>query len=483
MDQAFIYWVGSLERFAFQSARYTSHIEFLSSCLQLGVPPRGLNLKIPITGMPNSMRTSARIFGLGASYQLAALVFSWYTQLRNELVANFLLPAIRVCMNVPSLRARASAVLDRASRFLETKRHSNRRKLRQLIGSYEDRGTPLPTWAPTFFSLGGTRPPNIPNTHEPIYATHHEDPNATGEAPAQPPEPPTESVEGVADREVPRPAEGSQEPPAPARPEPILNLSSHRLGPAESSVLSRGLSFCPTPVMKHAHIALLEDLQRFARSLRWRYFFATDPDAQADSDIHPSLRQFKKPVVFEPASLPSSHPLERYISCLIREFSDAGFLQSLNPRPNLTRAEFSALKTLRSNDSIKIMSADKGSTVVIMDTSVYKAEALRQLSDVSSYERLEGDPTEDFKREISTYVRERGRHEGLSAASMDLLLPEHPRTSVFYTLPKIHKEYSLPDNPPPGRPIVSCGDCLTERISAYLDAHLQPLVVSHWSYL
>ena len=49
----------------------------------------------------------------------------------------------------------------------------------------------------------------------------------------------------------------------------------------------------------------------------------------------------------------------------------------------------------------------------------------------------------------------------------------------FYTLPKIHKRL---DNPP-GRPIVSSNRCPTERISAYVDLHLKPLVSSLPSYI
>ena len=47
---------------------------------------------------------------------------------------------------------------------------------------------------------------------------------------------------------------------------------------------------------------------------------------------------------------------------------------------------------------------------------------------------------------------------------------DHPRTSKFYMLPKIHK----PGNP--GRPLVSACNCPTSNISAYLDSVLAPLV-------
>ena len=53
------------------------------------------------------------------------------------------------------------------------------------------------------------------------------------------------------------------------------------------------------------------------------------------------------------------------------------------------------------------------------------------------------------------------------------------RTSVFYLLPKIHKNLVNP----PDRPIVSSIDCPTERISMMLDIILQPLLLTTKSYV
>ena len=53
------------------------------------------------------------------------------------------------------------------------------------------------------------------------------------------------------------------------------------------------------------------------------------------------------------------------------------------------------------------------------------------------------------------------------------------RTSIFYLLPKIHKNLVEP----PGRPIVSSIDSPTERISMMLDIILQPLLTGTKSYI
>ncbi|XP_068115012.1 guanylate cyclase 2G-like [Hyperolius riggenbachi] len=56
---------------------------------------------------------------------------------------------------------------------------------------------------------------------------------------------------------------------------------------------------------------------------------------------------------------------------------------------------------------------------------------------------------------------------------------ENPTTPTFYALPKVHKNLVRP----PGRPIVSGNGSLTERISVYVDKHLQPHVHRLPSYV
>ena len=63
--------------------------------------------------------------------------------------------------------------------------------------------------------------------------------------------------------------------------------------------------------------------------------------------------------------------------------------------------------------------------------------------------------------------------------TMEYLVPRNPRTARFYHQPKIHK----PTVPVPGRPIVSSCGTPTERISEYVDYHLQPFVTQTRSHL
>lgn len=56
-------------------------------------------------------------------------------------------------------------------------------------------------------------------------------------------------------------------------------------------------------------------------------------------------------------------------------------------------------------------------------------------------------------------------------------MPKNPRTTIFYTLPKIHKAGN------PGRPIVSQTGSCTEKLSEIVDHYLKPLAMKTESYI
>ena len=62
--------------------------------------------------------------------------------------------------------------------------------------------------------------------------------------------------------------------------------------------------------------------------------------------------------------------------------------------------ELEALKQLRSDNSIVIKKADKGSTVVIMNRDDYIAEVERQLNNSKFYKKLDDNPKEQFQKDV-----------------------------------------------------------------------------------
>ena len=150
------------------------------------------------------------------------------------------------------------------------------------------------------------------------------------------------------------------------------------------------------------------------------------------------------------------------------------------PKPkhdNLTKADRGALQNLKKRDDIIIKPADKGSAVVVMDREHYISEAERQLNDSNFYTSLDHDPTLEYAKQVSDVVGEMLTEGLISEKNFNYLLVDQPKAGRFYLLPKIHKAGN------PGRPIVSANGHPTEKISEFVDLHLQPHVQNLPSYL
>ena len=128
-------------------------------------------------------------------------------------------------------------------------------------------------------------------------------------------------------------------------------------------------------------------------------------------------------------------------------------------------------------DDILITKADKGGATVILDVKDYIAEAVRQLNDIHSYEKLDCDPTSTYNEIINNAIDNLLKVNELPEKVAQSLKNDKPKTPKFYTLPKIRK----PNNP--WRPVVNSIDSHTSRISKYVDFYLQPLARQLPSYI
>lgn len=138
------FWIKQLHHFALQVAQCSSHIEFLSACLNMRVPPCGLTLKIPFSAMPPCMQESLVMFGHITSLQLTQLTHDLYVRLRDEQLREHLIPLMNITQSVAGLQVRAANIIQKATNALETKREHNNRKLSALFRDYNDQDIPLP---------------------------------------------------------------------------------------------------------------------------------------------------------------------------------------------------------------------------------------------------------------------------------------------------------------------------------------------------
>ena len=89
-----------------------------------------------------------------------------------------------------------------------------------------------------------------------------------------------------------------------------------------------------------------------------------------------------------------------------------------------------------------IRQADKGGAFVVWRTDLYIAEANRQLTDEQFCKKILSDATQSSQQEVKTFITTAIESNRLPPFATNLIV-EHPRTSKFYLLPKIHK----PGNP------------------------------------
>ena len=251
----------------------------------------------------------------------------------------------------------------------------------------------------------------------------------------------------------------------------VVNLSSRVLTPAEISLLSKGLSFCPTP--KEVDIfALKKDMFDFVRRLRLKEYFCGKESIDGDFSDQPA---FRKRSTWCPERNRDAI-LETYVSVLEKKILSQDF--NIRCHRNLSKDEQEALENLRRYEDIIIKPADKGSAVVVMDRARYVGEAMRQLSDKDVYLPLSNDPTAEMVDRINERVRRLHSDGYISDSTLQFLLINcNARAGRFYLLPKIHKENS------PGRPVISGCNTPTEKISAFVDHQLKHLVPQIPSYV
>jgi hypothetical protein len=124
----------------------------------------------------------------------------------------------------------------------------------------------------------------------------------------------------------------------------------------------------------------------------------------------------------------------------------------------LTGAERKVLRTLRKNNDVTILPADKGNARVVLNTVYYNRKI--------GARRLAKDPTEMVERKTTLLLKK----SSLAEEVCKRLRPAGTRLPRLYGLPKIHEEGA------PLRPVVSNIGAPTYQLSKYLAGLLSLLV-------
>ena len=242
----------------------------------------------------------------------------------------------------------------------------------------------------------------------------------------------------------------------------VINLSNVELTEHQLRALEKGLTFCPSPGAPDKS-QIWEDFKEFHRRLELMQFFSpkdkdtelnisqsiidfmnenatnTHTDQEDTQDEHQYEHIHQK---FRNKSKWKPNPPNKTLDSFKRAFK-MNLLQDNTPahiNTNLTKEEWKGINQLQKNPHIVIKKADKGSAVVIMQTTDYLREGYRQLNDRDFYTKLTEDPTQSISERICQVLVDMKNLKLISEKTFDFLNIKNPKAGRFYLLPKIHKK-------------------------------------------
>ena len=138
------------------------------------------------------------------------------------------------------------------------------------------------------------------------------------------------------------------------------------------------------------------------------------------------------------------------------------------PKANITKEEQKALTELKKDTNRVILTADKGTCLVVMDKEEYINKAQDLLKE-ETYRIIPEDPTNKQKNKFIQLLKKIKTEGGISEENYKKMYPTCAGIPKFYGLPKVHKAGV------PLRPIVSSGGSVTYNTSKELARIFKPL--------
>ena len=131
-----------------------------------------------------------------------------------------------------------------------------------------------------------------------------------------------------------------------------------------------------------------------------------------------------------------------------------------------------------------------------MDKEFYQRQVEKQLFNYEYYQELDNNPQKEIMKKYRAFLK--NHQTELTKKEYDYLTNFEPKTSIFYRLPKIHKNKEINEacatstsnyiklNPPNNlafRHIIAGSTCETHRLSNFIDILLQPYTKYIKSYI
>jgi len=286
----------------------------------------------------------------------------------------------------------------------------------------------------------------------------------------------------------------------------LVNLSDHQLSLTQIEALSAGLGFVPTLLPdprkeQEAHTACVDNLvKNINTSLhfnstaaqsrptarghlrkwmesRWK---PTNQLWQLNPEIDPLLMELRCPPTAK--NCKDDRPMRRDLYTAQQNGNPHTLRRDRKKNaPRLTHPTLiQALRQLKENPDIHIMKADKGGAIVIQRTVDYDREAMRQLSDPTTYQPLTYEEYRTQLKETHIQIVDAcevlHRYGHIKTAELNAIKEAPNNGSTAYFLAKIHKPENEESRTCPGRPIMAAHSCVARHADKLLTEWTGPLL-------
>ncbi len=257
----------------------------------------------------------------------------------------------------------------------------------------------------------------------------------------------------------------------------VYNLSDRDLSVPELLVLEKGLKFA----VISKKLPILETkvaIEDFARKLSIRDQVIknkTEPPVIAEK-----LEKFR---FTDPTAW--NFPPKKFVNKVLKssfQYFGAKFhelvINSRPPPPNLPREQRLAIRTLRDDKNIKVLPADKGNAVVVINMEDYNDKMRQILNDPLHFAVLPENPTKKREDLLNKFLLRKLRQPDIISQRLhSFLRASDSRTPQLYGLVKVHKDgYPL-------RPIMSAYGAFNYHVGKLLVWILAPYMSNCSSFI
>ena len=138
-------------------------------------------------------------------------------------------------------------------------------------------------------------------------------------------------------------------------------------------------------------------------------------------------------------------------------------------KPNIPKDEHQALREIKRDNTRKVLTADKGVSLVVLDSEDFAAKS-ETLLHQPNYKILKADPTNKYKNKLVGLLKTIEAEGGIDDITYKRLYLTGAVPPKYYGLPKVHKPGM------PLRPIISSIGAVTHSTAKELARIIKPLV-------